>query len=52
MSVMAAGDGLDRQAPQLLGERRLLLLLLLLLLLQPLQLYREQHWKESRGTSR
>ena len=51
MSVMAAGDGLDRQAPQLLGERRLLLLLLLLLL-QPLQLYREQHWKESRGTSR
>eukprot|EP01046_Picozoa_sp_COSAG06_P063586 COSAG06_NODE_14833_length_1122_cov_0.831867_1_plen_49_part_00 len=48
MSVMAAGDGLDRQAPQLLGERRLLLLLLL----QPLQLYREQHWKESRGTSR
>ena len=49
MSVMAAGDGLDRQAPQLLGER---LLLLLLLLLQPLQLYREQHWKESRGTSR
>ena len=49
MSVMAAGDGLDRQAPQLLGERRLLLLLLLL---QPLQLYREQHWKESRGTSR
>ena len=45
MSVMAAGDGLDRQAPQLLGERRRLLLL------QPLQLYREQHWKESRGNS-
>ena len=46
MSVMAAGDGLDRQAPQLLGERRRLLLL------QPLQLYREQHREESRGTSR